>query len=950
MYKLISVLVICSLGQTSLLAQAPALPARATLSETLLTNKAFTNSIQEDTVRQQHSLPAAYTLEVVARVNTATGRGMDIEARNGLLNGFRLSLDAANLKYTAPLSTATAWTTSGAGKEYTIRVAVQNDSAHIYQNGAYIQSQPLAQIKDIAGGVEIDTVVNTGIDSSLIPNWAGIAPNNTGKPSDYGWLLNPASSTLFAVANSTVAGTSRYLDVNAASGSNLHTYNGATYTGRILFVRWDGSYSSTVYSYPVQLEAGATYDFSLLYAYISNGTAGSAMSVGIGTTTAVSGRIATQTLTTSTTARELKKKDFIFTAPASGTFYITFTGPTALYSIAALSVRPFVSIPRLVFGKNYPTGAVDMQLVSVTYDSGAYAPAGIVTDVIEPVTVTGNMAAYLPVFNTNFVVPGKTDLHLTGDYSPLVNATVTLNSNDAWLFFDNIPPATVTANWLDKVIINGASAANNPAVRVAIYKNGSAVIPNGNMVSQTALTVFNLPGLAGDSNSYEVVTYHNSLGVFNNTIRSFKLCRGYMATMANNSDGSGYSRVFIANDSDLIVSTMPQGLDATVSFIRVFPWDWVSKKGKAGWDPGKLNGTWYYDWNIGGSSTTNYNYVSIRQNGGWPSWSSINNKAGVNHVLGFNEPDQTNQANLTVDQCVSYWPAFMQSGYRIGSPAPASPESSWITNFLAKTDSLNYRVDYVAIHCYWGGQTPSQWYSRLKAIYDRVKRPLWITEWNNGANWTTETWPTDTVLAFQKQLNDIKGILQVLDTASFIERYAEYDWVEYKRSLVLADTLTPAGKYYKANRSDFAYRSAKAFVHAWKLVGPPLSNTINSDDSFKTTLTFTDMNGETGSLYTLERWIDGRDTGFVAINTFSGYAVGSTLSFVDSVFNKATYRVKAYATDGVTYTYGRSLVITGNSSSMLLARNPIQISKLLKRQKPAFAGLYKSITPVNNNP
>jgi fibronectin type 3 domain-containing protein len=907
-------MIMLCLCRLNLVAQAPNLPTKGALSETLLSSKTFTNSTQEDTVIKPHTLPAAYTLELVGRVNSANGRGMDIEGRNGLTKGFRLSLDAANLKYTAPLSAGTALTASPAAQDYTIRIAVKNDSAHIYQNGAYIQSQALSQIKDIAAGVEIDTIVNTSSDTTLVPNWAGTAPNNTGKPSDYGWLLNPASSTLFAVANSSTAGTSRYLDVNSSSGSNLHTYNGSTYTGRILYLRWDGSYASTVYSYPVTLVAGTTYDLSMLYAYVSNGTPGSSITVGIGTTTAASGRIATQTLTTSTTVRNLKKNDFIFTAPTSGTYYITFTGPTALYSIAELSVKRFTATPRFVFGKNYPSGAVNMQISSVTYEDGAYAPAGIVTGSTQNVTVTGTSASYLSTFNTSFTVPGKTDMHLTGDYSPLINSTVALNSNDAWLFFDNVPPATVIANWLSKITINGAPAANNTNVRVAIYNNGTVVIPNGNATSQAALEVFTQPGLAGNTTSYEIDTYHDSLAAFDNRIRSFKLHRGYMATLANNADGSGYSRVFIANDSDLIVNAMPQGLDTTVSFIRVFKWDWVSKKGKAGWDPNKLNCTWYYDWNIAGSSSNNYNYVGIRQNGGWPSWSSINNKTGINHLSGFNEPDQSDQSNLTVDQAVSYWADFMNSGYRIGSPSPANPESSWITNFLAKTDSLNYRVDYVTIHCYWGGQTPTQWYNRLKAIYDRVKRPLWITEWNNGANWTTESWPTDTATALQKQLSDIKGILQVLDTASFVERYAEYDWVQYQRSLVLADTLTPAGKYYAANRSNLAYNPAKAFVHTWKLVGPPLVNSINSDDYFKTTLRFRDMNGETGSKYVLERLIDGRDTGFIGVNTYTAYTINDSLSFVDSVYTKATYRIKAYAKDGVTYVYGRSLVIVRDAA------------------------------------
>lgn len=922
--------VIFCLWQSDTAAQAPNLPAKGTLSQTLLSSRTFANGTQVDTAVKRQPLSGDYTLEVVAKVNSATGRGLDIEARNSSLKGFRLSLDAASLKYTTPLTSAQTLSASKAGESQTIRIAVRNDSAHIYQNGAYLQTQPVSTIKDIANGAETDQLSDTATGPNLVANWAGTLPN-TGKPSDYGWLLNPASTTLFAAANSTTAGTSRYLDLNASSGGNLHTLNGATYVGRVLYVRWDNSaIANTVYSYPVTLDSNTTYDFSMLFAYVSNGTVGSSLTVGIGTTTATSGRIATKTFTTSGT-RALKKDDFYFTAPTSGTYYLTITGPTALYSIGELSVRKVVTNPRFIFGKNYPSGAVDMEISSATYEDGAYAPASIVTMPKQTVTLTGSVVQVPTTFNTDFIVPGKTDVHLTGEYTPFANSTVALNSDDAWLFFDNLKPSVVISNWLSNITINGVSAAGNPNVRVAIYKNGAVVIPNGNQTSTQALEAFTQPNLGGASKTFEIVTFHNNLAEFNNKIRSFRLKRGYMATFANNPDGSGYSRVFVANDSDLVVNAMPQGLDTTVSFIRVFKWDWVSKKGKAGWDPNKLNGTWYYDWNIGGSSSSNVNYVAIRQNGGWPAWSDINNKPNVNHVSGFNEPDQTNQSNLTVDEAVSMWPDYMRSGYRIGSPSPANPESSWITNFLAKTDSLNYRVDYVTIHCYWGGQTPSQWYSRLKAIYDRVKRPLWITEWNNGANWTTESWPTDQTAQFEKQLNDLKGILQVLDTASFVERYAIYEWVETKRMMVLADTLTPAGKYYAADKSDFAYNPAKAFVHTWKLVSPKISSSLNNGDYRKTTLSWNDLNGELGSKYVLERKINGRDADFVAIQDYTGYTPGGSMTIVDSVYSKASYRIRAIGLDGTTFVYGSTLDVIADNPPLApssLTGNPLSATKI----------------------
>lgn len=1078
-------------------AQNPNLPTKGTLSQTLLTSRNFTNGTAVDTVIKPINGTASYTLEVVAKVNSAVGRGLDIEGRNAALNGFRLSLDTANLKNTSSLTAATTLTASPAGKDQTIRIAVRNDSAHIYQNGAYIQSQPVVAIKDIIGGVE-----SAGLTASLSPNiitgWAGITGNYAGAPNAYGWGYSGTTNTsLFAAANATTAGSSRFLDVNTSTTSNVHTYNGTTYTGRVFYVRWDdpnqnavyyypvtleantvynfsmlsgyvsngvsgggrtvtvgvgtsnavtdrfathtfntsgtrdlardnfaftsqaagtyyltvtgdaglfsiaelslnknlagslipnwagiapnttgtystpGSYgwaytpgattgvfsianaasgmrlmdssssnqntyagstgtyysgrvlymrwdnsswSSMVFRYPVMLEANTTYDFSMLHAYVSNATGSKTITVGIGKDSTIAGRIASHVFTTTGT-RVLKKEDFAFTSQSAGLYYLTFNGDWALYAIAELTLNKINVQPRFIFGKNYPTGAVDMQITSVTYDStGAYAPAALVTNTRQTVTLTGNSVQLPTSFNTDFVVPGKTDVHFNASNTPYSNSSVALNSNDSWLFFDNVQPSKVISDWLPTVIVNGAVAVNNTNVRIAVYKNGAVVIPNGNLSNNVALQVFTKPSLGGTSTTYPIQTIFNNLGTYNNSIRSFKLKRGYMVTFANNADGSGFSRVFIANDSDLVINTMPIGLDTTVSFLRVMKWNWVSKKGKAGWDPGQINSTWYYDWNIAGdASSPNYDYIGIRQNNGWPAYTDIINK-GVNHISGFNEPDDASQSNLTVDQAFNAWSGMYSAGLRVGSPAPANPESTWITNFLAKCDSFNYRVDYVPIHCYWGGQTPAQWYSRLLAIYNRVKRPLWITEWNNGANWTTETWPTDTTAQFIKQYNDMMGILNVLDTASFVERYAEYDWVTNKRALVLADTLTPAGKYYAADKSDFAYNPAKAYVNNWKLVSPRLNNTIVDSNYFKTTISWNDLNGELGSKYTLERKINGRDSNYITVQDFTGYAANSAINFVDSIYGKATYRLKAVGLDTTTFVYSGSLDVIGDNA------------------------------------
>ncbi|MBN2610750.1 MAG: hypothetical protein JXB00_04260 [Bacteroidales bacterium] len=462
--------------------------------------------------------------------------------------------------------------------------------------------------------------------------------------------------------------------------------------------------------------------------------------------------------------------------------------------------------------------------------------------------------------NENRVISEPIELHLTSADNPFINSTVSLNHTDAWLFLDNYKPSVVIDSFTSNILINGAQINNGVNCRVAIYSHGSVVMPHG--INFKPLTIYTNKNYTGDSLQLMVHTYYNNLGELDNAVLSFKLKRGYMATFADKANGTGYSRVFIAHNEDMMIGTMPEELYGTVSFIRVFKYQWVNKKGKAGWDPHDINATSYYDWNIGGNSSTDVEYVTIRQNAGWPSWDAINTKQDVSHLLGFNEPDRPDQANMTFQEMIDIWPDMLKSGLRIGSPAWSNPwggNGGTLFDFISKCDELNYRIDFVALHCYWGGKTPVNWYNDLKYIHDVTKRPLWITEWNNGANWTTEWWPDSdrsyTDANAQKQLNDLKGILQVLDTASFIERYFIYDWVQDCRAMVLGDTLTLAGKYYAANPSEIAYNNKKEVIPHWNY-SPPTLSYLYLNLSNKVRLDWTNPNGDLCKGYTLLKRIN----------------------------------------------------------------------------------------------
>jgi hypothetical protein len=82
-----------------------------------------------------------------------------------------------------------------------------------------------------------------------------------------------------------------------------------------------------------------------------------------------------------------------------------------------------------------------------------------------------------------------------------------------------------------------------------------------------------------------------------------------------------------------------------------------------------------------------------------------------------------------------------------------------------------------------------------------VKRPLWVTEWNNGANWTGCADPT-----FAQQQAAVSKMVAMLESAPFVERYALYNWVEDVRRLEWDDSsLTAAGVTYRDRASANAY-------------------------------------------------------------------------------------------------------------------------------------------------
>lgn len=524
------------------------------------------------------------------------------------------------------------------------------------------------------------------------------------------------------------------------------------------------------------------------------------------------------------------------------------------------------------------------------------------------------------IVDQNLEITTDKDLHITATNSALINSTISLKSEGAWLFFDNIRPQKVIEDYTDAIYIYEEELKPNKNARVSIYGNGTVIIPHDTLY--TPLKIYTDINFQGDSAQYLINYHYKSAGLMvglsipigdmDNRARSFKLKRGYMATLGNSPYGTEYSRVFIADKEDIIISQLQPELDRSISYIRVMPWDWPTKKGWAGGAPDqiqKVDATWFYSWSADKNSDYNYQYVPIRQTYHWPTFDEINNKTNVNHLLGYNEPDRPDQADMTVEQAISQWPQLISSGLRLGSPVPSNPGNGngWLYRFLDECEKLNYRVDYVVVHAYWGGKSPQNWYNDLKNEYERCgRRPLWITEWNNGADWTTENWPSAPEAQKQKQLSELKKILEVLDTCSFVERYSIYDWVntgkvdgqpnkEVIRAMIWEGELTPAGEYYRDNKSTFAYNSKNEVIPVWKPLNPTLNRVSLNNNGVN--LEWSDPNGTLTAKYIIERQ--------------TGDADFEEIALIDDCY-ETTFVDTEYISEGGYVNYRVKSVVNGN--------------------------------------
>lgn len=212
----------------------------------------------------------------------------------------------------------------------------------------------------------------------------------------------------------------------------------------------------------------------------------------------------------------------------------------------------------------------------------------------------------------------------------------------------------------------------------------------------------------------------------------------------------------------------------------------------------ELRAKWFYTWNhpVPGNKPEGVDFVPMiwKYHGKEDAVihaAKVAKEAGIKELLGFNEPDQKKQANMTVEEALAAWPVLERTGLRLGSPGCVHPDKEWMQAFMKEAETRKLRVDFVCVHSY-GGADANSLVRRLEQIHQLYRKPIWITEFAVG-DWTAESvaankFKPDAVLRFMEQ------VLPRLDRLDFVERYAWFSAKPDNHALGTSALLDAEGK------------------------------------------------------------------------------------------------------------------------------------------------------------
>jgi hypothetical protein len=214
--------------------------------------------------------------------------------------------------------------------------------------------------------------------------------------------------------------------------------------------------------------------------------------------------------------------------------------------------------------------------------------------------------------------------------------------------------------------------------------------------------------------------------------------------------------------------------------------------------------TWWYNWGTGANVVgAGLEFVPMLWGGG-ADVDDVSERVrdDARFLLGFNEPNFFEQADMSAQAAASGWPVAQELAKRHGlalvspavnfcgddqnqtGPCHDTNPVSYLTDFFAACQGC--QVDYVAVHWYNCDRESLEWY------LDQFKsfgKPLWLTEFACG-------YEGDTSLAGQEKY--MREAIPVLEADPHVYRYAWFSGDPIPQARLLEDNgeLTSLGQVY----------------------------------------------------------------------------------------------------------------------------------------------------------
>ncbi len=202
-------------------------------------------------------------------------------------------------------------------------------------------------------------------------------------------------------------------------------------------------------------------------------------------------------------------------------------------------------------------------------------------------------------------------------------------------------------------------------------------------------------------------------------------------------------------------------------------------------DVDALGAHWFYSWKDGGEVVDARHVPMV-----WGRKDRLDRAVPV--LLGFNEPDESQQAAMSVQEAIHQWPQLMASGERLSSPATSRPGTlgprSWLGRFMTEADRRGYRVDFIAVHYYATNPDIGEFKGFLEAVHERYGRPIWVTEW------ALADWHHRDRFTVAQQRAFLEAGVQMMDDLPFVERHAWFgSYASLGGAHINSELVDPAG-------------------------------------------------------------------------------------------------------------------------------------------------------------